>query len=102
MGKISRGLLVTYVHNLRPEQLPTLLLALDEAGAMAGVNEGIVWGIPPESELGRAWVRQQGRGAVASTRPEKDGHLLGVAWYGDGGNPEEQAVLADSQLYSWC
>lgn len=100
MGKISRGLLVTYVHNLHPEQLPALLDALDEAGAMAGLDEGMVWGIHPESELGRAWVRQEGRGAVARTRPEKDGHLLGVAWYG--GKPEEQAVLADTQMFSWC
>jgi hypothetical protein len=99
MGKIGKALLVTYIHNLDIGRLPILLEALDEAGSKAGVEEGWVWGISPESELGKAWSGQDGRDIKGGRRDEIDGHLLGVAWYGP---QQERGVMLDTQMWNWC
>ena len=99
---IGPRLLITYVHNLRPSDLPSLLRVLDTIGNNAGRIEGWIWDLDPSSDLVQAWRAIPERVAQVGRRPvDSDGHLLGVAWYGS----EEEAgsaELVDGQMWSWC
>lgn len=96
---IGRALLITCIHNLDVGRLPRLLEALDQAADGMGVEEGWVWGISPASELGKGWMGQEGRKVKAGRRQELDGHLIGIAWYGD---TKERGEMVDTQMWSWC
>jgi hypothetical protein len=93
---IGPRLLITSLINFQPHQLPSLFRALDVFGAEVGRKEGWAWGIPPDSPLVDAW-KAEGRGVRVGKRAEKDGHLLGVAWYG-----REKGRLIDPQMWGWC
>jgi hypothetical protein len=90
------GLLVTYVHNLDPSQVPTLMEALDEAGAWTNQERGLVWGIKGDTPLGQAWLNQANRETSIAKRGDNE-NLLGVAWYG---KPENRGKIVDTQLWS--
>lgn len=96
---VGRALLITYIHNLDIGKLPILLESLDVAAGKIGVEEGWVWGVQPSSELGEAWIGQEGREVKSGRRDEVGGHLLGVAWYGDS---KERGEMVDTQMWSWC
>jgi len=90
------GILVTYVHNLHPNQLVTLLDALDDAGALAQRDQGLVWGIGRDTALGKAWLAQGDRKPTIARRGDTE-NLLGVAWYG---KPEERGDMIDTQMWT--
>lgn len=96
---IGPRVLITHIANLTPDQLPTLLQALDKIGNQSGRKEGWVWGLDPESELVKAWKGMPGRETSVGNRPEYDGHLLGTAWYG---KEEERGFTVDVDMWSWC
>lgn len=89
--------LITFKHALTVDQLPNLLEALDEIGSKGKREEGWIWNIDPDSDLVKAWSQLDGRDIVVKKRAERDGHLLGVAWYGPG-----EGRLLDGQMWSWC
>ncbi|WVR08383.1 hypothetical protein IAU60_005438 [Kwoniella sp. DSM 27419] len=72
--------------------------ALDEAGALAGRDQGLVWGIKADTPLGNAWLNQPGREATIGRRGDND-NLLAVAWYGE---QETRGKLVDTQMWSLC
>jgi hypothetical protein len=96
---IGKRLLITLVHNVDPDQLPSLLAKLDAQGAEAGRAEGWVWGLDLDSELVKAWKALPGRETIAGGRKEIDGHLLGVAWYGA---EEDRGEFVERQMWDWC
>ncbi|OXG32171.1 hypothetical protein C359_03538 [Cryptococcus neoformans Bt120] len=92
-------LLVTYISNLSPSQLPSILRALDILATEAGQKEGCVWGLDQGSELVQTWKGLPGREVRVGRKGEVDGHLLGVAWYG---KEEDKGVCGDGQMWGWC
>ncbi|WVW85800.1 hypothetical protein I302_107838 [Kwoniella bestiolae CBS 10118] len=96
---IGDRLLITYIHNLLPDQLPALLNALDILGNKAGQKEGWIWDMSNSSDLIEAWEGLRNRKARYGRRQEIDGHLLGVAWYGD---REDEGELLEGQMWTWC
>lgn len=96
---IGKRLLITLVHDVQPDQLPSLLAKLDAQGREAGRTEGWVWGLELDSELVKAWQALPGREAVPAPRQEIDGHLLGIAWYGA---EEDQGEFVERQMWDWC
>ena len=94
-------LLISYLHNLHPKDVDSLLRVLDSIGAPLGQEEGWIWGLDKLKDAGivEAWKADPRRGAIVGPRAESMGHLLGVAWYGP---QEEQGQLVDPQMYSWC
>ncbi|OWZ66062.1 hypothetical protein AYX15_02604 [Cryptococcus neoformans] len=92
-------LLVTYISNLSPSQLPSILRALDILATEAGQKEGCVWGLDLGSELVQTWKELPGREVRVGRKGEVDGHLLGVAWYG---KEEDKGVCGDGQMWGWC
>ncbi|TYJ56502.1 hypothetical protein B9479_002749 [Cryptococcus floricola] len=96
----SPRLCVTYMQNITPGLLPSLLTSLDGAVQYSGApwTEGEVWGLDPTSELVHAWNRAEGRDVVVSTRigTEAMAHVLGVCWY-----DEEEVDMVDSQMWAW-
>ncbi|WVQ99871.1 hypothetical protein IAU59_007014 [Kwoniella sp. CBS 9459] len=110
LGLMSIGprLLITLIHDLSPNDLPTLLNLLDQLGAKAGQKEGWVWdlkeGTDADKALREAWKAQR-EIVDLGRRQEIDGHLLGVAWYGppDGADDsKEGGELIDGQMWTWC
>ncbi|WVQ82555.1 hypothetical protein IAT38_004684 [Cryptococcus sp. DSM 104549] len=95
---IGSRLLVTYVSNLKPVQLPVVLRAFDELAVEAGHSLGWAWGLDPESELVDTWKKLPGREARSGRRQEIDGLLLAVAWYGE---EKEDGRLFDGQMWGW-
>jgi len=98
---IAPRLLITCIHNLHLEHLPSLLRLLDTVGSGAGRTEGWVWDLDPSSELVKAWQAMPEREVRASRRAERMGHLLGVAWYG-AEEEMENAEFVDRQMWNWC
>ncbi|WVQ68157.1 uncharacterized protein L199_006363 [Kwoniella botswanensis] len=102
MINIGDRFLITYVHNLRSEQIPTLLNALDIIASQAGQKEGWIWDLPStdsSEQLIEAWKSVgQEREVTSGRRNEIDGHLLGVAWYGD---VDDEAELVEGQMWTW-
>ncbi|ADV22688.1 Hypothetical protein CGB_E6360W [Cryptococcus gattii WM276] len=96
---IRKRFLVTFVSNLDPLQLPSVLKAFDTLATKVGHEEGCVWGLDAESELVKAWKALSEREVEVGRREEVDGHLLGVAWYG---REEDRGMLGDGQMWSWC
>lgn len=96
---IRKRFLVTFISNLNPSQLPSLLKAFDTLATKVGHEEGCVWGLDAESELVKAWKALSEREVKVGRREEVDGHLLGVAWYG---REEDRGMLEDGQMWSWC
>ncbi|ODO05856.1 hypothetical protein I350_04917 [Cryptococcus amylolentus CBS 6273] len=96
----SPRLCVTYMQNITPGLLPSLLASLDGVIQYSGApwTEGEVWGLDPTSELVHAWNRAEGRDVVVSTRigTEAMAHVLGVCWY-----DEEEVDMVDSQMWAW-
>lgn len=98
---IAHRLLITYIHNLQPKDLDSLLRVLDTRASEAGRTEGWIWDLDPSSELGEAWAGMAERDVKSGRRTERMGHLLAMAWYG----PEEEqgdADLVDGQMWNWC
>lgn len=96
---IDKRLLITFIHNLTPAQLPSLLAKLDTVAHRAGRIEGWIWGLDLDSELVGAWKGLKDRNVVTGARAEKAGHLLGVAWYGD---EQDKGEFVDWQMWDWC
>ena len=88
-------LLITYTHNLSPEDLPSLLSALDGLANQVGLTRGWVWGLDTDCALVKAWEGREGRDAKASLRQGVDEHLYGVARY------EGEGQLIDQQMWIW-
>ncbi|OCF39048.1 hypothetical protein I317_07154 [Kwoniella heveanensis CBS 569] len=107
MVSIGPRLLITHIHNLSPDDLPTLLVLLDQLGATTGQKEGWVWDLREEDDASRklreAWKAEREVVSVGR-RQEIDGHLLGVAWYGPLNADElrEGGELLDGQMWAWC
>ncbi|WWC90850.1 uncharacterized protein L201_005787 [Kwoniella dendrophila CBS 6074] len=99
---IGDRLLITYIHNLKSERLPSVLKALDIIGRKANQEEGWIWGLNAsnDDELIKTWQDDSKgeRQVKFGRRKEIDGHLLGVAWYGD---KEDKGELVDGQMYTW-
>ncbi|OXC69030.1 hypothetical protein AYX13_02319 [Cryptococcus neoformans] len=95
---IAPRFLIRFVSNLSPAQLPVALSAFDYIATKAGHTEGCVWGLTEEKELVEAWKAQPGREVTIGRRPELDGHMLGVAWYG---KEEDNGGLLDTQMWGW-
>lgn len=89
--------LITYIHNLLPGDVSSLLDKLDEVCAGTGLKKGLVWDIALSSPLGEAWLEAEGRKAECSQRGGIDGHLLALAWYTQTGEGE----FVDRQMYNW-
>jgi len=98
---IGSRILITYIHNLHPDDLPSLLRLLDTIGLKAGRTEGWIWGLVPSSDLAKAWLAASQRDVKIARRAERFGHLLGVAWYGSE-EDQEGAELVDGQMWNWC
>lgn len=101
LGRIKRGVLVTYIHNLAPGQVPALLEALDEAGATMGLSDadGVAWGIGPDSPIGKALLAQEGRDTFTGLRVgtvASGGTCVGTAWYGQ---PGTTGRVLDTQMW---
>lgn len=96
---VRKRFLVTFVSNLDPLQLPSVLKAFDTLATKVGHDEGCVWGLDAESVLVEAWKALSEREVKVGRREEVDGHLLGVAWYG---REEDRGMLGDGQMWSWC
>nr|XP_019011313.1 uncharacterized protein I206_03411 [Kwoniella pini CBS 10737]OCF50094.1 hypothetical protein I206_03411 [Kwoniella pini CBS 10737] len=100
MINIGDRLLITYIHNLSPPQLPTVLKAMDILGHKAGQTEGWIWGLSASRpNLVKTWQGLEDRQVKTGQRQEIDGHLLGVAWYGP---LEENGELIDGQMWTWA
>ncbi|WRT68241.1 uncharacterized protein IL334_005217 [Kwoniella shivajii] len=99
MINIGDKLLITYIENFVPSQMEAVLKALDIIGHKAGQSQGWIWDISPSSELVKAWQGLEGREVQIGRKKEIDGHLLGVAWYGD---LQEKGKMIDGQMWSWC
>ncbi|ORY35378.1 hypothetical protein BCR39DRAFT_509147 [Naematelia encephala] len=98
---IGARLLITATLGLEahPERLEALIGALDKYGIAAKRTEGWIWGLGDDSEVVRRWKSLDGREVRCGRRAEKDGHLLGVAWYGHEG---DSADMLDTSMWSWC
>lgn len=89
--------LITYIHNLLPGDVSSLLDKLDQVCAGTGLKKGLVWDIAHDSILGKAWTEVEGRQAECSQRAGIDGHLLALAWY----TPTGEGEFVDRQMYNW-
>ncbi|ORX37819.1 hypothetical protein BD324DRAFT_650364 [Kockovaella imperatae] len=99
-ASLGRRTLITYVHNLDPRDLSSLLRVIDAIAFPLDQKEGWIFGLEESrhAELIKAWQAESGREAKYGHRAEVMGHLLGVAYYG----PEGEHELLDPQMYSWC
>jgi hypothetical protein len=95
---INPRTLITMMHNVRPDHLPSLLGKLDEFAKEDG-GEGWVWGLQPEDELVKAWQGLQEREVKVSQREGVMNHLLGVVYYGPEG---ERPDFKSSDMWNWC
>lgn len=95
---VTNKLAITFVHNVTPDLLSTMLRMLDKAVKDAGApwTEGEIWGLDPQSDLVKAWVAEEGREAKADIRQGLKDHVLGVRWYDD-----EEVEIGDTQMWSW-
>jgi hypothetical protein len=95
---INPRTLITMMHNVRPDHLPSLLGKLDEFAKEDG-GEGWVWGLQPEDELVKAWQGLKEREVKVSQREGVMNHLLGVVYYGPEG---ERPDFKSSDMWNWC
>jgi hypothetical protein len=96
---VGPRVLIECIENLLPQDVPSLLELLDGVAHNAGRDEGWVWGLNEGSDLVKAFRELPDRQVVTKKRDEVNGHLLGVAWYG---NQEERGRLLDRQMWNWC
>lgn len=96
---IYNRLCITLHHNLRPEDVPSLLAKMDELAPAKDTKEGQMWGIDPAGELGKAFQALSEREVDQHVRQGMKGHLLAVASYLPNGEPVD---LLDSQIWNWC
>ncbi|WVQ62016.1 uncharacterized protein L199_000149 [Kwoniella botswanensis] len=96
--QISPNLLMTYIHNLQPYHLNSLLSALDRIVSTSGIGDskryGEVWGLDPQSELVKKW-KECGRDVEVGVREDGD-HILGVCGY-----VQRELDIGQSQMWSW-
>ncbi|RXK42122.1 hypothetical protein M231_00479 [Tremella mesenterica] len=94
--QVGDGLLITYIHNLSPDVLPSALSALDrlisEQGA--GWNMGRVWDLDSSNDLAAAW-KQSGRRVNVNRRRGTGSHLLSWCFY------QGKTEVLDRQLWTW-
>ncbi|ODN92799.1 hypothetical protein L198_05594 [Cryptococcus wingfieldii CBS 7118] len=96
---IGDRFLITHISNLSPYQLPLLLSAIDSLASSSTLcpAEGWAWDLGLSGELVDAWKKQEERAVSVGRREEIDGHLLGVAWYGD-----DEGRLGNGDIWSWA
>lgn len=92
-------MLATYIHNLPPQHVESMLDALDVFGNKAGHTRGWAFDVNEKTELAKAWAVVPGRNVEHRPRAERHGHVLGVAWYG---KPEPRGELVDGQMWGCC
>lgn len=96
---IGPRVLITLLHNVKPDQLPSLLTKLDEFGDLKDGGEGWIWGLQPSDEIVKAWQGIEGREVKLGQREGLLNHLLGVAWYGP---EEEKPDFLGTDIWNWC
>jgi hypothetical protein len=92
-------LCITLHHNLRPEDVPSLLSKMDELAPAKETTEGQIWGLDPSGEIAKAFQAQSEREVDQHIRQGMKGHLLAVASYLPNGEPVN---FLDSQIWNWC
>lgn len=98
---IGDRLLIPYYSDAANEtnSLDRVLKILDHVGASTGKKQGWIWGLDLNGSLVKEWKSLPNRNVRAGRRAEKDGHLLGLAYYGPEG---EDWTLVNSQMWLWC
>ena len=92
-------LFISDAYDLPPDRLESLLLLLDEVGTQAGKTRGCIWGLNPDDDLAKTWSALSDRDVEIRARPNLDGHILQMAWYGP---EDEDAELVDGGVWMWC
>lgn len=90
---------ITLHHNLRPEDVPSLLAKMDELAPARDTKEGQIWGLDPSGEIAKAFQGQAEREVDQHIRQGMKGHILAVASYLPNGEPVN---FLDSQIWNWC
>ncbi|EIW68609.1 hypothetical protein TREMEDRAFT_31623 [Tremella mesenterica DSM 1558] len=94
--QVGDGLLITYIHNLSPDVLPSALSALDRLISEQGAewNMGRVWDLDSSNDLAAAW-KQSGRRVNVNRRRGTGSHLLSWCFY------QGKTEVLDRQLWTW-
>ncbi|OCF41609.1 hypothetical protein I317_04621 [Kwoniella heveanensis CBS 569] len=112
--QVGPRLLITYIHNLHPEDLSSLLVTLDRLVTEhnAPCSEAECWSLNPDvrddAQLIQRWKELEERDAKVEIRQGLRSHVLGYCWYGDEGvaswneeGKETRIKMADTQLWNW-
>ena len=91
---------LAHLANITEDNIPDVLAAMDVLGKAAGRE--LAWGFGKKGDerdvLFQAVSAMPDRFVSAGMRAEVDGHLVGVAWYGDQG---KRCELLDLDLLAW-
>ncbi|WVW82480.1 hypothetical protein I302_104491 [Kwoniella bestiolae CBS 10118] len=95
---VEQRLLLTYIHNLLPARVPSLLKMLESVVKETGApwTQGEIWGFNPADEWVAALAKENGRGVKIDTRDGIRSHVLGVCNYLEG-----EGEMVDHQMWSW-